>query len=209
MVKTTTSRTKASSSNPVDNTKFSHNVLVKTEKIIKFAKLLQDFIILQQNEILPYCVNSSNNEENTNKEDNKEEITQPLKRRVGRPPKNQVREILSEDNEMVNGRVPLTKEGQHLLKSDIMPKRRNKPVMIRCGVDDNGLPLYKRVFNPSSPKSESGKSKCSIPSDVIKKLDDYILNEFKEDDESFVSASSCEKNNNSNVNAKPTFTFGV
>lgn len=185
MVKTTTSRTRASSSNPNDVNKFSHSVLLKTEKIIKFAKMLQDFIILQQNEILPYCVNDLQ----AMPSESQEKIQEQPKRKVGRPPKSQVREFLSEDYEKDKPKVPMSKEGSRLLKSDILPRNSNKPVLIRCGFDDNGLPLYKRVFNPNSPRSESvsGKSKGSIPSDMVRKLDEYILNEYKDDDVSFAS----------------------
>lgn len=203
MVKTPSYRTKASSSTPSEDKKFSHNVLVKTEKIIKFAKLLQDFIILQQNEILPYCVDKPIKQEGKKETDeiisdnsNITEISsiKGIKRKPGRPPK--AREFLSE-NGIDNYKTVSASSSHNLrkIKSEMSAETNNgKPIMVKCGVDSNGLPLYR--LKTKTPIKRSN----SIPSDVIKAVDDYILQQDYTDkwpparddpnnEESFVSAT--------------------
>lgn len=212
MVKTPSYRTKASSSTPSEDKKFSREVLVKTEKIIKFAKLLQDFIILQQNEILPYCVDKPIKQEGKKETDeivesvisdnsNITEISsvKGIKRKPGRPPK--AREFLSE-NGIDNYKTVSASSSYNLrkVKSEMSAETNNgKPVMVKCGVDSNGLPLY-RLKTKTPIKRSIASSRNSIPSDVIKAVDDYILQQDFNDkwpparddpnnEESFVSAT--------------------
>lgn len=158
MVKTATSKRRDVSSTPEEGTfKFSHSIYLKTEKIIKFAKALQDFIILQHKEILDYCA-----QEDTNEQTKIEEINEPVndfvpppKRKVGRPRRN------------------TTSEGPLI-------KKTSKPTkLIRAGVDKEGKPLYKMApyYTEVMPSETSPTSTKSIPQDLIKKLDEYILEE--------------------------------
>lgn len=178
MVKTVSSSKKASSSKPNDdNFKFSHSIYLKTEKIIKFAKALQDFIILQHKEILDYCAQQETNNKSidTNKMDFEEiEEIPPIsnagsavKRKPGRPKKDA---------------VPLT---------EVKPKKKNPPPsfteinpnqtprLIKIGRDNNGKPLYQLVssYKEGHELENSVGSSKSVPNDLIRKLDEYILNE--------------------------------
>lgn len=183
MVKTTINKSKGRSSKPADGEiKFSRSVLLKTEKIIKFAKMLQDFIILQQREILDYCIKEPETQEQDTKQPLK--LPEPFiipevsnKRKVGRPRKAGVN---SETNELKN------------------IKKERVPMMIRAGTTKEGKPLYKvapreyptyyteeRPVSPNrgSPLSRGftqeadGFSQHSIPDDMIKALDNYIIND--------------------------------
>lgn len=160
MVKSTNLKKLDSSSNPDENFKFSHSIYLKTEKIIKFAKALQDFIILQHKEILDYCVQ----EDEKQKETETNTINEiPIKRRVGRPRRNFNTEI----NNINNGKV------------------KKVPRLIRAGVDNEGKPLYKMApyYTEGNPDYDNDNNSVvsakSIPSDLIKQMDDYIINEDK------------------------------
>ena len=198
MVKTTTKGTKAYGSTPEGARKFSREVLLQTEKIIKFSKQLQDFILLQEKEILNCCI-----------EDTTEGLPSLVKaspseafaskRKPGRPPKRD-KEVMSEPLPPITNNKPLLRDikSETRIGGDI-DNLRGSPL-------SRGFPPEADGFSVSSHKSH--KSKSSFPPELIKAIDDYILSKeqplqqdnwpndrYEElNDDTFVSASDDEAN---------------